>query len=534
VSDAAVAVVNPRDDPSLIDRFDVRSVPLLVVFEDGDPVRRRGERFWGVEALLGLLEGRPRRRVTRGIVRRHRFVPLGRTTDMVEQRTAAPVAKPIALAIAGSDSGGGAGIQADLKTIVAVGAFGTSAVTAVTAQNTRGVESTHVLPVEEIEAQIDAVRADFALRAIKTGMLATAEVVELVADAARTADAPVVVDPVMVAASGDRLLSREAETAYGDLATEAALVTPNADEAEVLTGVAVEDDASARAAGRALVDAGAGAALVKGGHVPGDEVRDHLVTGDGAETFSHPRVATDATHGSGCTLSSAIAARLALGDPLADAVAYGTDLLSRAVRYHHDVGEGPGAVHHLVALRERASRQPTQEAVAGLVGRFEAAGDRLRPLVPEVGTNVVGAGRYAEGVGETAAVEGRITRTIDGIAAGRGVRFGASSHVARLLLAAREHDPRLRFAANWRHGDGVVAALDALAGDGWTVTQVDRREGLAVVDHAFADNNGDTPDAIVDRGAHGYEPLTRLLARDADGLAERTFALADAIERDDA
>jgi len=176
-------------------------------------------------------------------------------------RRPAPVSKPTALTVAGSDSGGGAGVQADLKTIEAHGAFGTSAVTAVTAQHTRGVESTHVLPAGEVSAQMDAVLADFDVRAAKTGMLATAEIVRTVADRAATADFPLVVDPVMVAASGDRLLDPDAEDAYEGLVAEAALVTPNADEAAVLTGVAVEDRESAAAAGEALVEAGAAAAL---------------------------------------------------------------------------------------------------------------------------------------------------------------------------------------------------------------------------------------------------------------------------------
>jgi len=449
-------------------------------------------------------------------------------------RRGAPASKPVTLTIATSDSGGGAGIQADLKTMEAVGAFGTSALVATTAQNTRGVESIHVLPIEETRAQIDAVLSDFAVRAGKTGMLATAEVVETVAGYVRDADFPVVVDPVMVAASGDRLLTPEGEEAYDELVAEATLVTPNADEAEVLTGVVVEDAESARTAGERLVGMGADAALVKGGHVAGETVRDHLVSrvnGDVVhETFSHPRVETAATHGSGCTLASAVAARLALGDPLPGAVDYGTDLLSRAVRYHHDVGDGPGAVHHLAGLRERAERTPVQEAVAGLVGRFEHAGTDLRPLVPEVGTNVVGATPYAERVGETAAVEGRITRTVDGVAANRGIRFGASTHVAGFLLAAREHDPSLRFAANWRFDGGIDDALDSLDAAGWTVTGFDRHEEYATdVAGAFEDVER-TPDAVVDREAHGYEPLTRLLADDADGLAERAFALADALD----
>jgi len=147
---------------------------------------------------------------------------------MTKPRSPAPVEQPAVLTIAGSDSGGGAGIQADLKTIEATGGFGTSAVTAATAQNTRGVESTHVLPAEEVAAQIDAVRSDFDVRAIKTGMLATAEIVERVAAAAAAAECPVVVDPVMVAATGDRLLSEAAESTYETLIAEATLVTPNA------------------------------------------------------------------------------------------------------------------------------------------------------------------------------------------------------------------------------------------------------------------------------------------------------------------
>ena len=284
---------------------------------------------------------------------------------MMRQR--APVTPPVVLTIAGSDSGGGAGIQADLKTIEAGGGFGTSAVTSVTAQNTRSVESTHVLPTAEIEAQCEAVRSDFDVAAVKTGMLATREVVELVTEQLAALDAPVVVDPVMVAASGARLLDESAQAAYEQLATEATLITPNADEATVLTGIEIESSADARRAGEQLVSEGVEAALIKGGHVPGEEVTDVLVTEAGVETITHPRVDTEATHGSGCMLSAAIATRLAHGDHLSEAVRAGIDLLGRAVRYGIDVGEGPGAVHHLVALREAADRHRTMTDVAEVV-----------------------------------------------------------------------------------------------------------------------------------------------------------------------
>ncbi|MEF8838968.1 MAG: bifunctional hydroxymethylpyrimidine kinase/phosphomethylpyrimidine kinase [Haloarculaceae archaeon] len=464
-------------------------------------------------------------------------------------RNAAPVSPPVVLSIAGSDSGGGAGIQADTKTIEAGGAFATTAITSVTAQHTRGVTSTHVLPVDEIRAQIDAVREDFDVAAIKTGMLATTAVVDLVTDVVADASAPTVVDPVMVAASGDRLLDPKAEAAYEDLIVAADLVTPNAQEAAVLAGHDVEDEEDARMAAEALVEMGAGAALVTGGHLEGDaaaeedpeddhggDIHDVLVTPDVVETIHHERIDTDATHGSGCTISSAIATRLAHGDELPAAVESSVDLLGRAVRYHLDVGEGPGAVHHTVALRERAERQPTEERVAEIVRRFIEVD--VSRLVPEVGMNVVGATPYAEDPAECAAVDGRITRTLDGVEPNRGIRVGASSHVARFLLATREFDGDLRFAVNCRFDDEIDAALEGLD---WPVAEFDRdaepadlkaSEGSTMAwgaRAAFAEA-GETPVAVVDRGEVGKEAIVKLLAADSATLAERVLTLLDAVE----
>ncbi|QAU13340.1 bifunctional hydroxymethylpyrimidine kinase/phosphomethylpyrimidine kinase [Halorubrum sp. BOL3-1] len=269
-----------------------------------------------------------------------------------------PVDPPVALTIAGSDSGGGAGIQADLTAMTAHGVFGTAVVTATTAQHTRGVEGVHSVPADHVASQYAAVAGDFAVAAIKTGMLATAEIVETVTDSVADADAPLVVDPVMVAATGDRLLSPAAEDAYEDLIAAATLVTPNADEAEVLTGEPVETPADAERAARELVALGADAALVKGGHLAGttdstgnNVVVDTLVRGtdpDGGVDigrFESPRIDTDATHGSGCALSSAIAARLARGELLHEAVEAAVAEMSEAVRRGYDVGEGPGAVN---------------------------------------------------------------------------------------------------------------------------------------------------------------------------------------------
>jgi hydroxymethylpyrimidine/phosphomethylpyrimidine kinase len=452
---------------------------------------------------------------------------------MSDPRRPAPIEKPVALTIAGSDSGGGAGIQADLKTMEAAGAFGTSAVTSVTAQNTRGVDATHPVPIEDVEAQIDAVRSDFDVRAAKTGMLGVRPVVEAVARYAADMDVPVV-DPVMVAASGDRLLDPEAEDAYERLVAESTVVTPNADEAEVLTGIVVESEPGMREAGEILVGMGAESALVKGGHV-GDNgaVTDVLVTADGTYALEHPRVDTDATHGSGCTLSSMIAARLAHGDGTVEAIETGVEFLARAVRYPLDVGEGPGSVHHLAALRERAARQETQEAVEGVVDRLVEAD--AGPIVPEVGMNVVGATPLAEDPTETVAVEGRITSTLSGIRPNRGTRFGASSHVARFLLSAREVDPELRFAANVRFDESVEAALASLDAP---VVEIDRSDEPApdiegstmgwAARRAF-DRAATTPAAVFDRGDVGKEAMTRLVAPDDETLADRALAILDAL-----
>ena len=274
-----------------------------------------------------------------------------------------PVSPPVALTIAGSDSGGGAGVQADLKSMTAHGVFGTAVVTATTAQNTRGVEAVEPVPADHVASQYAAVAEDFDIAAAKTGMLATAEIVETVTESVADAGVPLVVDPVMVAATGDRLLSPAAEDAYDDLIAASTLVTPNADEAAVLTGDPVETPADAERAGRELVARGADAALVKGGHLAVDDesVVDTLVRAEDADLarddpvvdrVESPRIDTDATHGSGCALSSAIAARLARGEPLRAAVETAVTEMTEAVRRGYDIGAGPGAVNPTMLGRE--------------------------------------------------------------------------------------------------------------------------------------------------------------------------------------
>ena len=255
---------------------------------------------------------------------------------------------PIALTIAGSDSGGGAGIQADLKTFHAFGVFGTSALTAITAQNTRGVSAIHPIPLEVVRAQIEAVAEDLPPAGFKTGMLATVPLVETVAQAIREHGLPnYVLDPVMVATSGDRLLDADAEGALvRELLPLSALITPNLHEAGILTGKPVTTLEDMRAAAHGLVEMGAGATLVKGGHLGKGEAVDLLWDGSREWSWRRLRMETPHTHGTGCTLSAAAAACLARGLPLPEAVDQAVDFVARAIGTAPGLGGGRGPVNH--------------------------------------------------------------------------------------------------------------------------------------------------------------------------------------------
>lgn len=254
----------------------------------------------------------------------------------------------IALTIAGSDSGGGAGIQADLKTFHRFGVFGTSAITAVTAQNTLGVASWQAMPPALVRGQIDAVATDLRPDAVKSGMLADRAIVCAVADALESHRlGPYVLDPVMVATSGDPLLERDAVAAIRErLVPCASLVTPNLDEAALLVGHDVRNVSDMERAAHALRECGADAVLVKGGHLRGAAVVDVLVAGGETRVFRRTRLDTRHTHGTGCTLSAAIAAGLALGRPLADAVETALDYVHRAIATAPGLGAGHGPLNH--------------------------------------------------------------------------------------------------------------------------------------------------------------------------------------------
>lgn len=261
--------------------------------------------------------------------------------------------KPRVLIVAGSDSGGGAGLQADIKTVTVLGGYAATAVTAVTVQNTKGVEGVYPMPADVVAAQMRAVLSDIGADAVKLGMLHDAEIISAVArsldeDAPGT---PVVLDPVMVAKGGARLLDEAAEAALREqLLPRARLITPNVPEAEALTGLTIDSVDLMKKAGEQLKREGAGAVLVKGGHLEGPVISDILVSEEGVEVFSAPRIETRHTHGTGCTLASALAVFIAEGAPLSRAVVKARAYVLEAIRQAPGLGEGHGPLEHAHVL----------------------------------------------------------------------------------------------------------------------------------------------------------------------------------------
>jgi hydroxymethylpyrimidine/phosphomethylpyrimidine kinase len=260
------------------------------------------------------------------------------------------------LIIAGSDSGGGAGIQADIKAVTMLGGYAMTAVTAITVQDTRGVHGVWPVPLDAVLGQVEVTLADIGADVIKIGMLGSSQLVEAIAEALHTRAplTPRVIDPVMVATSGDRLVdARAIDAIRAELIPRARLVTPNAPEAEVLTNKPVENIDGQRRAAERLLELGAHGALVKGGHIGGKVIHDVLQTTTGEWIFESPRIQTTSTHGTGCTLASAIAALLAQGRSVPEAVEQGRDYLHGAIKSAKGLGKGHGPVHHGWLLDDR-------------------------------------------------------------------------------------------------------------------------------------------------------------------------------------
>ena len=441
---------------------------------------------------------------------------------------------PVALTIAGSDSGGGAGIQADLKTFSALGVYGMSAVTSVTAQNTIGVQAIHNLPPEAVAAQIDSVLSDIGARAVKTGMLANAEIIAAVADALRPyPEIPLVIDPVMIARSGDALLESEAiSTLIKRLVPLAAVVTPNLDEAKALTGIDASDVEGMKAVCRKLIGMGPRHVVVKGGHLEGPAV-DVLYDGTTFETFEAERIDTRCTHGTGCTFAAAIAAGLAKGAGVAEAVGGAKDYLTGALRHAVPLGGGHGPVHHFHNLYRDADRLSVLDQLSAAVRRLESA--HAGDLVPEVQSNLGMGLAGARSADDVAAFPGRLIRVRRDIRSVAPPEFGASSHVARIILTAMRRDPAKRSVMNIRYDESI---LDACRGLGLSIASFDRheepleskmREGSSLEwgTARVIDEQGFVPDIVYDLGDEGKEPMIRVIAGDPEQVTDIALAVLE-------
>ena len=442
---------------------------------------------------------------------------------------------PRVLSIAGSDSGGGAGIQADLKTFAALGVHGMTAITAITAQNTLGVIAIQGVEPSIIKAQIDAVVTDIGVDTVKIGMLHSADVIEAVAEKIEEYGLPAVVDPVMVTTSGSELLKPEAKTSLVDRLLPLAIVlTPNVHEAEILSGIEIKSLDDAKEAAERIAALGPKAVLVKGGYLALDKAVDVLYIGGEFTVLEAPLHDTVNTHGTGCSLSSAIAAQIAKGDGIVEAVKKAKMFVNRGIKHGLDIGEGPGPLNPMADLYNKAERSAVIEDIREAVAMVEAS-PGMRDLVAECQMNIGMAVSYAVDHLDVAAVDGRLTRQMNGVRAAGCPRFGASRHIASTILAVMEFDKRKRAALNLKYSTEIVEACKAV---GLTVSFYDRREepedikrmeGMTTKWGAgeAVKREGDVPDVIYHLGDWGKEPMLVLVGETATQVAGWTIQVME-------
>lgn len=415
-----------------------------------------------------------------------------------------------ALTVAGSDSGGGAGIQADLRSFAAVGVHGASVVTCVTAQNTVGVDSIFPIPVREVTRQLDAVLSDLRVHAAKTGMLYSAEITRAVARRLDGTTFPLVVDPVMVATVGASLEAGDLRRALvRHLVPRAELVTPNLDEAAALSGLPVASVEDMRAAAKAIHGHGARAVLVKGGHLRGPLV-DVLYDGrrfTELRGFRHAR----ALHGSGCALAASIAGYRARGLPLSKAVASGRARIAAGFLTSYKVGRGVRVIDsHAVPDRYAVWRAVTEAA-------HEAASVIPAASVPEVGVNLGYALPGATSPDDVCALQGRMILVGGRLRPAGNAAFGASRHVARIILTVLRHDPRKRAAINLKYTEKNLGRAKKA---GLAVGTFDRGmqpKGTSTMEWGTETaivQAGRVPDVIADPGGVGKEGMIRVVGKE--------------------
>jgi hydroxymethylpyrimidine kinase / phosphomethylpyrimidine kinase / thiamine-phosphate diphosphorylase len=424
------------------------------------------------------------------------------------------------LTIAGSDSGGGAGIQADLKAITLLGGYGMSVLTALTAQNTTGVQAIHEIPASFVEAQIDSVLSDIGVDAIKTGMLMNGEIVEVVSKKIRQYGVQkVVVDPVMVSKSGAPLLRKDAQDALiKKLIPLAWVVTPNLMEASALTGLKVNSLEGMKKATYRIYKLGAKHVVVKGGHLKGMAI-DLLYDGKKFVEMERPRIETKNTHGTGCTFASAIATFLARGDTVLEAARKAKTFITMAIQFSLSLGKGYGPTNPSAYVLREMERYRVIQELRKAVNILKE--EKIEGLIPEVSSNLGYAIPYAEGIEDVAAFPGRIVRFRDSVATFGDPEFGASKHIANIILTVMKFDPDYCSAMNIRYSEEKVMQLRRR---GFLVGHFDRsleprkvkqKEGSTLEwgVGAVLEKMRRIPDFIYDQGDMGKEPMIRVLGK---------------------
>lgn len=424
------------------------------------------------------------------------------------------------LTIAGSDSGGGAGIQADLKAITLLGGFGMSVVTALTAQNTVGVQGIYEIPASFVEKQIDSVLSDIGADAIKTGMLANQEIIDIVSKKIRQYRIKkVVVDPVMISKSGAPLLKEGAQSALiKKLLPLAWVVTPNLMEASAITGLKVHSIDTMKESAHHIFQLGAKHVVVKGGHLKGMAV-DLLFDGDRFIEIKRQRIETKNTHGTGCTFASAIATQLAKGDSVEEAVKKAKDFITHAIQSGFDLGKGVGPTNPSAYFFMEIERHQILQELKSAVEVLKE--EKVGHLIPEVSSNLGYALSQAKGIEDIAAFPGRIMRLRDSIATYHDPEFGASQHIAKIILTTMKFNPEYRSAMNIRYSKENVALFKK---QGLNASYFDRslepkkvkeKEGSSLewgVGEVLK-RMKTIPDFIYDKGDVGKEPMIRLLGK---------------------
>jgi hydroxymethylpyrimidine/phosphomethylpyrimidine kinase len=431
------------------------------------------------------------------------------------------------MTIAGSDSGGGAGIQADVRTFAALGVHGTSVVTAITAQNTLGVVDALPLPPEVVVAQINAVLSDIDIRCAKTGMLSTVETADAVVDVLSQYDFPILVDPVMEAEAGGKLMTGKLKDVLARLLPNAAVVTPNIREAEAISGILIHNLKDMKRAACEIFALGPKAVVVTGGHLNGTDVFY-----DGDFELLHGNLIKAGTHGAGCTFSAAAAAFLAKGHSVSQSASMAKAFVTKAIKNSERIGSGPGVVNQVAATLDTAERYLTLLDVDAGLRTIKAINS---DLIPERGSNLAMAISRAKKVADVAAVKGRIVKVGGTISPVGCVAFGASRTMARVVLNALRYDPTLKSAMNVRRSDEVIDACQELnlISDGFDRADelgraIEGLETKRAIENSIRRGAG-IPDVIFGLSSAAREPMAYILGHSAQHVAEKVAKISSTI-----